>query len=188
MARFIDTKYAGMRAEETVKDVLSKYTKYIYTNLRVDTLLTKNGFTEIDIIAAVSDVLLVVEVKNVKRITGSVKDPMWVLQGAERGEEYTALNVLTQNRIHVRSLKDAWFINRGEFPVVISVVVVPNICEIPDELQECGIMTVSDFSVQVARLCADSESTPKYGYSLQFVVGSDSAYLYRKDFTGGSDG
>ena len=45
MARFSDTKYAGMRAEETVKEVLSQYTKYIYSNIRVDTLFTKNGFT-----------------------------------------------------------------------------------------------------------------------------------------------
>lgn len=188
MARFIDTKYAGMRAEETVKDVLSKYTKYIYSNIRVDTLFTKNGFTEIDIIAAVSDVLLVVEVKNIKKIIGSADEAVWVLQGAERGEEYTTLNVLTQNRIHVRSLKDAWCANRGEFPVVISVIVVPNICEVPNELQECGVLTVSDFSVQVAKLCAGYSSAPKYGYSLQFILGADSAYLYRKDFTGGSDG
>lgn len=186
MPRFNDTKFIGQKAEQAVRDVLSRYTKYIYTNIRVDTLFTKTGLTEIDIIAAVADVILVVEVKNINSITGSVGDTAWVLQGAERGEEYSALNILTQNRVHVRSLKDAWFANRGEFPDVLSVVVVPNGCFVPDEIAACGVMDMSTFSVQVAELSMAYTGVPKYGYSLDFVLGGDNVHLVRKDFIGGA--
>ena len=184
MARFGTTKYAGQRAEQMVKDVLARYTRHVHTNVRVDTLFTKNGTTEIDIVAAVADVLLVVEVKNISAIEGTVGSTTWVMYGAERREPYTALNVFTQNRIHVRSFKDAWFVNRAEFPPVISVVVVPNGCQIPEDISANGVLTVSEFSVQVAELCMES-TRAKYGYALDYEMGKNNGYFAREDFVGG---
>lgn len=184
MPNFYETKQAGKRAEDLVAEVLQSYTKHVYRNVRVDTLYTKTGTTEIDIVAAVSDVLLVVEVKNVRSITGSIYDNFWELQGGERGDFYSSLNVFTQNRIHVRALKNIWFALRNEFPVVISVVVVPNNCVVPDDLKDSGILTVSEFSVQVAELCISNEST-KYGYALDFLMRRCGGYLKRPDFVGG---
>lgn len=187
MLKFRDTVSAGSRAEKSVYDALRQYTRHVYRNCRVDTLYTKNGVTEIDIIAAVADVILIVEVKNVKSIDGSVSAPFWTMDGAETGLHYSALNVLTQNRIHVRSFKDAWVAKQGKFPAVISVVVVPNGCVIPEDIQAAGVLTVGDFSVQLASLCADGLH-PKYGYQLDYIVGSDGRYVERSDFVGGQHG
>lgn len=181
MARYGTTRYAGQRAEKIVESVLRRYTDHVHTNIRVDTLFTQSGFTEIDILAAVSDVLLVVEVKNVSLITGSPSDVTWVLRGAESNEDYTTLNVFTQNRIHVRSLKDAWFSRMLEFPVVISIVVVPNGAVVDSELALNGILTVSEFNLQVAKLCADNPKQ-KYGYALDYLLSSSPGHLYRPDF------
>lgn len=187
MPRFFETKEAGYRAERAAREVLQRYSSHVYSNLRVDTLYTKNGTTEIDLIAAVADVILIVEVKNIAEISGSVVDNNWRLRGLETGEVYSALNVLTQNRIHVRSFKDAWFANRGELPVVISVVVVPNGCVVPDEIAECGVMTVQQFDYQLAKLSSGFKRE-KYGYALDFMLKGDNGYLERVDFVGGKYG
>lgn len=181
MARYSTTKYAGQRAEKIVESVLRRYTDHIYTNVRVDTLFTQSGSTEIDVIAAVSDVLLVVEVKNVSSIEGSLQDSTWVLRGAEAGESYLTLNVFTQNRIHVRSLKDAWFSRMFEFPVTLSVVVVPNGAYVSEELRCNGILTVSEFNIQVAELCADNQRQ-RYGYALDYLLSNSPEHLHRPDF------
>lgn len=185
MARFGTTKYAGQRAEHMVKDALLRYTNHVHTNVRVDTLYTKSGTTEIDMVAAVADVILIVEVKNVSAIEGSIGSSTWVMYGAERGEPYSSLNVFTQNRIHVRSFKDAWFVSRAEFPPVISVVVVPNGCQIPEDIAAGGVLTVSEFSVQVAELCMGTVRA-KYGYALDYEMGKNQGYFVREDFIGGA--
>lgn len=181
MLSYSKTQTSGNRAEALVSDTLKRYTKHVYKNVRVDTLYTKSGTTEIDVLAALADVLLVVEVKNVAQIDGNVGDMNWRFVGLETGEKYSALNVFTQNRIHVRSLKSAWFANRGEIPCVISTVVVPNDCVLTDELREAGILTMQEFAYQVSEL-AQIEPASTYGYALDFVVKQDGGYISRKDF------
>lgn len=187
MPKFYETKESGHRAEKYVREVIEKYTSHVFSNLRVDTLYTKSGTTEIDLIAAIADVILIVEVKNVAAIEGSVSDSTWRMYGLETGESYTALNVLTQNRIHVRSFKDAWFANRGEIPLVVSTVVVPNGCIVPEEIAQAGVITVQQFNTQLARMSSQVKEQ-SYGYALDFVIKSDNGYFVRTDFSGGRNG
>ena len=179
--RFSDTFAAGKRAEQEVIEVLKKHTKHVYSNVRVDTLLTKSGVTEIDVLAAIADILLVVEVKNVKRIEGAVSHSYWNLTGFEQGQAYSTLNVFTQNRIHVRSLKDAWQSLRQITPTVVSVVVVPNGCDISPTLAEFGILTVQQFAEQVAEMAYSSEKA-KYGYALDYILLNGNNIIERPDF------
>lgn len=188
MAKFSETVRAGTRAENEVYEVLQKYTRHVYRNCRVDTLYSKAGNTEIDILAALADVLLVVEVKNVRSIEGDLSLHYWRLEGLETGQEYSTLNVLTQNRIHTRSLKDAWFARRHEFPIVMSVVVVPNGCSIPAVLRGAGVLEVRQFDLQLAALMRKYSGRAKYGYTLDYLFGKDDAWLSRPDFTGGKHG
>lgn len=185
MLHFSDTRSAGQRAEQEVREILKRYTKHIYSNIRIDTLYTKSGTTEVDLVAAIADILLVIEVKNISAIEGSIVEPFWYLTGLETGQRFSALNVLTQNRIHVRSLKDAWFANRGELPPVLSVVVVPNDCIIPQDIAEGGVLTLQQFSKQIAAI--SNLERCNYGYVLDYLFRGDNAYLERADFIGGSN-
>lgn len=180
MPKFYETVGAGARAEEEVYNVLRRYTRHVYRNCRVETLFTKTGDTEMDIVAAVADVILIAEVKNVRLIEGTPVMHYWTMEGRETGQRYSSLNVFTQNRIHVRSLKDAWLVNRRYFPTVISVVVVPNGCRVPQELRDAGVLEVTQFAEQLAQMA--SREAPLYGYELSYLFGSDESVLRRPDF------
>ena len=176
------TRDAGSRAEDEVFSIIKKYTKHSHKNVRVDTRYTKSGNTEIDVLAAIADVLLVVEVKNVRRISGEVSSNFWRMEGLDAGQSYSTLNTFTQNRIHVRSLKDAWYEKVGEYPTCISVVVVPNCCVIDcDEVANSGVLTVREFSEQLSELVRNVSCTtiPKYGYTLDYFVDSGCGHIRR---------
>lgn len=173
----------GQTAEQSVYQVLRQYTKHVYTNVRVDTLLTKKRDTEIDILAALADILLVVEVKNISAVEGTLDSEYWKLTGFEAGQSYSHLNVFTQNRIHVRSLKDAWLAKYKEIPAVVSVVVVPNGCSIPQEIADVGVLDVQTFGIQIAEIAAH-KIAPKYGYALDFTLAKDKHWIIRSDFEG----
>lgn len=181
MPSFTETCQAGSRAEQIVRQVLNSYTRHIYSNVWIDTLLTKSGYTEVDMIAAVADVVLIVEVKNIKAIRGRVEDNTWFLTGYEAGQEYSALNILTQNRIHARSFKDAWFKLKSEFPATLSVVAVPNGCNMPEDIAASGVYEVGRLDQQLAELCK-GVIYPKYGTALDFVIQSDGNHICRPDF------
>lgn len=171
MIEFYKTVKAGFQLEGKISEILSSYTRSIYRNVRIPTLFSQNGFTEVDIIAAIADIILIVESKNISSIRGSILDSHWAMTGYNANAEYSALNVLTQNRIHVRSFKDRWYAERQEFPTVLSVVVVPDNCDIPEDLRDSGVLTISEFHRQVSDL-AQVESDTSYRYSLDFFIQS----------------
>lgn len=184
---FTDARNAGTRAEVAVQDVLNRYTKHVYKNVRIDTLFTKTGNTEIDIIAALADIILILEVKNVSKIEGGYYDSYWYLTGLESGERYSTLNVLTQNRIHARSFKNYWYATRREILPVVSVVVVPNGCVVPEDIADGGVLTLEQFERQVSKLCANTYEN-KYGYHLDYLFGNAGLSLIRSDFAEATNG
>lgn len=173
MPKYYETRRAGDRAEATVRDFLHRYADAVYNNVRLPTLYTNSGETEIDLLAVLRDVLLVVEVKNIREIQGSVLNSYWTLTGYEAGGSYQTLNVLTQNRIHVRALKRLWYEVRQEFPLVLSVVVVPAGCIIPEDIHAAGVMCIDEFLEQLADLYKSVSKSPRtYEYSLGYVLSS----------------
>ena len=170
--RFFETVQSGKRAEQVVIDTLKQYSKHTYNNIRIPTLYNQGGSTEVDVVSAIDDVIIVVEVKNIRSIVGSADDTFWKMRGFENGEEYSAINILMQNRIHVRALKNKWYELRGEFPPVVSLVVVPNSCEIPQSLEDAGIETVEGFLLALQDVVSSGGQIPQLGYALDFFVGS----------------
>lgn len=170
MPKFSDTRMAGTRAEESVREVLSHFADRVYSNVRLPSLFTAGGTTEIDLLAAFNDAILVVEVKNVRVIQGNPLQSFWTMEGANTGEVYNALNVFTQNRIHIRAIKDRWFELHSTFPIVLSIIVVPNGCEIEESLREGGIITVNELAGQLAALKDTASFGPECQYALDFLV------------------
>lgn len=183
--RFSETKKAGVRAEQEVVSLLKRHTKFVYSNVRVDTLLTKSGDTEIDVIAAIGDCILVVEVKHIQAVEGGPFDNYWDMIGLSSGEHYKALSPLTQNRIHVRSLKDAWYAVRKEWPKIVSLVVVPDVCEITEGNRRAGMLHMSEFTEKLYSLSKTAPS-PVYGYKLEFIFKQDDGHMHRSDLKGGA--
>lgn len=183
--KFSETKGAGGRAEQEVVSLLKRHTKFVYSNVRVDTLLTKSGDTEIDVVAAIGDCILVIEVKHIQGTRGSVMDDYWDMVGLSAGEPYKALSPITQNRIHIRSLKDAWYASRKEWPKVVSLVLVPDVCEISEAQRTAGMLHMSEFTSKLYTLSKTAPS-PVYGYKLEFIFKQDEGHMRRSDLKGGA--
>lgn len=180
---FRETKAAGTRFESACRDVFSRYTRHIKWSTKVDTAYTQSGVTEIDLLVAIADVLLIVESKNIRSIKGGLTDSQWVLEGAESGEKYTALNIFTQNRIHARSLKNAWFQKRAELLVTLPLIIVPDECSMEADVEQAGIFYFSQLDSQLRDIVADWGNKPaRYGYALDYLIPSDDYYLKRGDF------
>lgn len=179
MPAFYKTVEAGHRFESACRDVLRKYTRHVHWGTRIDTAYTQSGFTEVDILAAIVDVVLVVEVKNISRISGDLSSTHWELTGAIAGEPYRALNIFTQNRIHARSLKNAWWERRGEVVPTLPLVLVPDECVMPAEIEDAGVFYYSQLDSQLQKLTEEWSGPPKYGYSLDYLVPLDNFHLER---------
>ena len=184
MPTFRETKAAGGRAENQVFDVVSKYTNSVYRNIVVDSVYTSNGRTEIDVIAAIADVIFIFEVKNIRSIEGNYSDNTWTLRGRETGTSYPSLNIFNQNRIHLRSLRNLWAQKSDFVPPLASVVIVPNDCVVPDELARCGILTLHELDEQLLEMVRDYGigNRPAWNYNLDYLMSGSNCRLRRNDF------
>lgn len=167
------TKSSGARAEQEVYELLVRYAERVYRNIHIDTLYTFGGTTEIDLLAVMADALLVVEVKNISALNGNLLDPYWEFTGMTVGEVYHQHNILEQNRIHVRSLKNAWVRLRKEIPHVLSIVVVPNRCKIPEDIHDGGVVTLSEFGQQLRELSELKIKGGHMAYVLDYLIAQD---------------
>ena len=165
---FAKTSISGRSFEDDVAKLLRKYSRFVYQNVRIPSYYTKRGDTEIDILAAIGDVILVVELKNVKSIKGTVGEMMWTMQGYRQGDIYSTLNVFCQNRIHVRSLKNLWSRHHRSTPVIVPIVVTPNGCTVSSQLKEHGVLNLSQFDQQLISNFKQANSGG-CGYSLAYI-------------------
>lgn len=148
------TRSSGTNFENELLDLLKLYTKNIWKNVLIDTYLTAQGSTEVDIIFCINDVVFIVEAKNVSSISGNYCDNYWSFVGSKNTtsamREYTSLNTITQNQIHARSFKDAYYSFFKEWPRVIPLIIVPNDCKLSDDLLD-SVFSISDLS----KFCSD---------------------------------
>ena len=136
---------SGSQFEDSLVMLIKNYSRHIYRNVKIETLLTSNGLTEIDIMFCYANMVIIVESKNVSEVHGDYNSISWRMVGSKVEKEYKHLNVIVQNNIHVRSFKDAFYELFGEWPVVAPFIVVPDTCIIDDDIREC-IYTVSNFT------------------------------------------
>lgn len=145
MATLQQTFGSGSKFEQQLTAVITKYTRHIWRNIRIETLLTQQGTTEIDILFCYKNLIFSLEAKNVGSIFGDYNSRNWSFVGSKAPmrevKEYSALNTLTQNNIHVRSFKDCFYAYFKYWPTVVPIIVVPNDCTVSPNIAD-SIFTI----------------------------------------------
>ncbi len=177
------TRFSGADFEEKVARVIAKYTNMVWHNVRIETLLTAGGSTEIDIIFCLSGFIYVLELKHVWCVEGSYAGKYWSLYGRSgRGDtfdRYTKLNVIVQNNIHAKSLSDLYFTEFRRFPDIIPLIIVPDNCEISDDLAT-EIFCVSELEDFLASHFTKQDNV--LSYQLALLFNKVNGVVQRKDF------
>lgn len=184
MATLKQTKGSGFRFEDEVVSIISAYASAIWRNIRVETLLTASGTTEIDILFCFKNIVFIVEAKNVSTIMGDYADKTWSFIGStsayKETKEYTSLNVITQNNIHGRSFKDLFYVHFKEWPRVFPIIVVPNTCNLSPELQGC-VYTLEKLE-SVLREISSLDIPSKIQRRVASIIPANGTTLLRPDF------
>lgn len=190
MALYAQTRKSGTVFENQVRGVIKNYTRSVWSNLRFETLLTVQGNTEIDILFCYKNLIFVVEAKNVSSISGEYGAKYWQFIGSKGTSteitEYSALNVLMQNNLHVRSFKELYFSVYKEWPTVVSLIVVPDNCRVTPELAPV-IHTLSGFDRLLAG-ASDWDIECKIQRKVAALVTGAGRVVLRPDFYTASDG
>lgn len=182
-ANFIkNTHRAGARFEENVVETLRHYTNAVWRNVRIETLLTQTGDTELDIVFYYGGLVYILELKRVRRIVGSYRDHRWKLYQwhgrTDDLDEYVTLNVIQQNNIHARSFCDLYYSEFRCFPKVVPLVIVPDDCEIPDELH-VDIRTIGE--LQDLLQTAQDSGAQRVPYRIAYLMNGHTETVPRKD-------
>lgn len=177
------THTAGSHFESDVYAMLKRYTNAVWRNVRLETLLTQTGMTELDIVLYFDDVLYILELKRVRRISGAYSENRWTMYGwsdrVDETSEYVSLNVIEKNNLHARSLIDIYHARFGEYIKVVPVTIVPDDCEIPGCLSN-DVFTVSDLEQLVSG--RKDRSAKKYVYRLAYLIDENIDVVARCDF------
>lgn len=174
---------SGGHFEESVKNVIGRYTVDIWHNVRIETLLTETGNTELDVVFCYGGLVFILELKRVRKIVGRYRDGRWTMYGwnsvNDETGHYSAQNVIEQNNIHARSLIDCYYAEFRAYPRVVPIVVVPDDCDFPVELRR-EVYTVSDLYeyLNQYRLHNNVDLVTRMSY----LLGSDTGLNCRKDF------
>lgn len=184
MATLQQTFGSGSKFEQQIIQTISRYTPHIWHNIRIETLLTAQGTTEIDILFCYKNLIFIVEAKNVSSIFGDYNSRNWSFVGSKAPlkevREYTRLNTITQNNIHVRSFKDCFFAYFGEWPTVIPVIVVPNDCTVSPDIAN-AITTVGQLDTLLAE-ASDWDVHLTMHRRLSSLLYSNNITVLRPDF------
>lgn len=188
--RMYQTMGSGLKFESELVNLINQHTDYIWHNIRIQTLLTQSGTTQIDILFVFKGIVFIIEAKNVSAIIGEYGGSNWSFIGSQASgqevREYSKLNVITQNNIHVRSFKDAFFATFGEWPVVVPAIVVPNNCQISEDISS-SVYTMS----QLDTFLNSADSWPTKSNIHRRVAGllaNDKLTILRPDFVMTSQG
>lgn len=173
------THSSGDSFEDHVADVVKRYAHGMWRNIEVETLLTAKGTTEVDMIFCLNDVVYVVELKNVRAIEAAYNDGYWKMYGFNADGEYKALNVIEQNNIHVKSFLDLYYASRHEFPVIASLIIVPNGCDIPEDLRS-EVFTERQLIDYLSSIQKAKKST--VNYILAAMLSAKDGVVRRPDF------
>lgn len=184
MATLQQTRGSGSKFENELTDVISRYTTKIWRNVRIETLLTASGFTEVDIIFCFKDLVFIIEAKNVSAIIGDYGSRNWVFAGSKAPlrevSEYSALNTITQNNIHVRSFKDMFYAYFDEWPNTVSAILVPNSCKVSPELED-AVYTIGQLDEFLAQM-SSYPAEPRVHRRVAGLFTGDGCIVRRPDF------
>lgn len=185
-----DSTFAsGGYFENSVAKLVSRYTMDIWHNVRMETLLTESGNTELDIVFCYGGMVFILELKRVRRIDGNYRDSRWTMYGWNSKDDdsgrYFAQNVIEQNNIHTRSLIDLYFAEFRAYPNVCSIVIVPNDCQLPLELQH-DVFTVHDLDIFLN--AQQKRNDIQLVARMSYLLGGDAGIKRRMDFVNKRNG
>lgn len=190
MASYAQTRKSGTDFENQVSNIVDRYTRTSWRNLRIETLLTANGFTEIDMLFCYKNIIFIVEAKNVSSIVGGYSDRYWRFIGSKGTNseitEYSALSVLTQNNIHMKAFKELFYAFYKEWPLVVPVIVVPNSCKVSEDIAST-IHSLSSLDVFLAS-AADWDIECTVQRRVAAIFAGHGQLIQRPDFETGSNG
>ena len=177
------SRRSGSCFETTVVEMIKKYTNDVWRNVRIETLLTQTGTTELDVVFYSGGIVYILELKRVRKIVGEYARRRWTMFGwldnVDETSEYTALNVIEQNNIHARSLLDLYFSEFKCFPAVIPVIIVPDGCEVPPGLKS-EVFTVNE--LEDFMISNRIPGRKDVSYRVAFLLGSPEDTVRRSDF------
>lgn len=178
------TRNSGTLFEDQVTGIIKRYTNACWRNVRVETLLTKKGNTEMDILFCYQNLVFIVEAKNVSSILGEYSSKTWGFVGSRSGSketrDYTSLNVITQNNIHARSFKDFYYSHYQEWITVVPIITVPNFCQVSEEIASV-IYTLAQFD-NLLYCMRDWDVPRRVQRKVAALIHQDGEYLRRPDF------
>lgn len=179
-----DAHASGGHFETEVVSMIQRYTSAVWRNIRIETLLTQTGTTEMDVVFYKGGLVYILELKRVRRIVGDYARSRWTMYGwngrVDETSEYTAMNVIEQNNIHARSLADLYYAEFRCFPTILPIVIVPNNCAVPSDLKD-DIFTVQDLEdfMQTNR----TKGREDVAFRLALLMDSHVEVVRRCDFT-----
>lgn len=184
MVSLKNTMRSGSRFEDELVRMILRYTPTLWRNIRIETLLTQNGTTEMDILFCYRDMVFIIEAKNVSSVFGGYYDSTWSFVGAstpyKESRTYTKLNVITQNNIHARSFKDLFYAYFQTWPVVVPAIVVPNNCKVDADLSP-AVFTSEDLELALGHIGRDqAEGTVQR--RVASIISGDGVTVMRPDF------
>lgn len=175
---------SGSSFEEKLCTMIRKYTKDVWRNIRIETLLTASGTTEIDILCCYKNFIFVIEAKNVISLIGDYDDVDWGFVGSKASSlehrEYTALSVITQNNIHIRSLQDLMYAQYKTWYNMIPIIIVPDNCETSSSIQNV-VFTASQLEELFVQ-CSTLKVEPKVQRLFAALIEGDGCTVNRPDF------
>lgn len=185
MVNFQQTRGSGSKFEDQIVSVIGKYTNSIWRNIRIETLLTASGTTELDILFCYNDIVFIVEAKNVSSIIGDYNFRNWSFVGSRNPQrevkEYSALNTITQNNIHIRSFKDCFYAYFQDWPATVSLIVVPNDCKVSPDISE-SVYTISQLDKFLATAASWGQQQHTIHRRVASMIANDGTTVERPDF------
>lgn len=180
------SRQKGAKFEEEISTVVGRYTHALWRNIRIETVLTQQGCTELDLIFCANGVIYVVEAKNVESIVGEYGETYWTLVGSMdhskyMSSPYSTLNIIVQNSLHVRALKDCFYAYYKEWPTVVPVIVVPNNCKVSVSISE-SIYTIGQLDLFLAHSSQVNPITSSVVRRLAALIPGDGSTIERPDF------
>ena len=159
MANLKKTMRAGHANEADLVSIIKTLTPHVWTNVRLRTLHTEKGNTEIDIIFYFRGCVHLVETKRILEINGEYQQYKWKLRA--RSGEFRTLNILTQSRLHAKVFCDRYFDKYRSYPILRSRAVVPDGVLMSDSIKG-EVLTFSEYYRWLCSLPEIGDMSYKY--------------------------
>lgn len=159
----INRRTSGRLNEFNLRELLHQFSIEARYNMLLPTNLTKHGYTEIDVAFYYKGSIYLIETKNVSIVSGSYYSHLWRVATPFR--EYSTLNFLKQNDIHMRAFTSIYCQRYNCIPNVQSLIVLPDNKSFPENLRE-KVYSFTDFISLLSTISDDDDDLLRIRFNL----------------------